>query len=185
LEKRLSAGDYYIMIRVDVGEEFPLTAMLLDDATGLAVSGATVLYNVCDDNDVTTTSGIFDESPIEEGVYKTTLSLSTPGIYTAYATCSGFNAGTEDIVVNEENIYDLVKSNRHYNISVEEVLRENVVPNASQNTRRVPLNATDYITTIIKSDIASDWSSASVSGTVYAWYRSSSDSLPYKMGGPS
>jgi hypothetical protein len=113
------------MIRVDINEQFPLTAMILDECSGEIVSSAVVHYHICDENDVTTVSGVFEESTCEAGVYKTTVSISGAGIYRAYATCSGYNVGTEDIVVNPENIYDLTKQNRHYNRSSKSTLSYN------------------------------------------------------------
>ena len=43
------------------------------------------------------------------------------------------------------------------------------------------MDKTDYIITVIKDNLDSDWGSTTVSGVVYAWYRDSGDSLPYKM----
>lgn len=79
-------------------------------------------------------------------------------------------------------ITEAVKQNRNYNISVEDVVRENVTPDASQTLRNVPLNHTDYIITRIKEDSEATWSEATASGISYAWYRSIEDKLPYKMG---
>jgi len=76
-----------------------------------------------------------------------------------------------------------VKQNRHYNVSVEEVLRTNATANASQIARNVGLNKTDYIITILKGDTDSDWSGTTTSGVVYAHYRSITDDLPFRMGG--
>ena len=171
------------MIRVDIDEEFPLTAMILDECSGLIVSSAVVQYVICDSTDTPTLSGVFEESTVEPGVYKTILSLSSPGSYRAYATCSGYNVGTEDIVVNAENIYELTKQNRHYNLFVEDVKRTNAVATASQTTRNVPMNKTDYIINKIKMDASADWLGATtVSGIIYAWYRNITDDLPYRMG---
>lgn len=173
------------MIRVDRNEQFPITAMILDECSGEIVSSAVVQYTICDDSDTPTLSGVFLESVEEPGVYIDTVSLPDPGVYRIYATCSGYNVGTEDIVVNPENIYELTKQNRHYNLEVEEVLRENTIANASQAARNVPLGQTDYIINRIKLDTSSDWSGPTVaSGTVYAHYRNITEDLPYKMGGP-
>jgi len=174
-----------MMIRVDIDEIFPLTAMILDECSGEIVSSAVVHYSVVDEVENTTLSGVFSESMVEPGVYTTSVSISGAGSYRAYATCSGYNVGTEDIQVNPENIYSLVKQNRHYNIEVEEVLRENSTPTASQTTRSVPLGKTDYIINRIKLSSESDWSGSTVvSGTVYAHYRTILNDLPFKMGGP-
>jgi len=123
------------------------------------------------------------ESSVEPGVYKIVESISIDGEFLFYATCSGFVTNTEEIIVNPESIYDLAKQNRHYNISVEDVVRTNSTPTASQIIRNVPLNKTDYVVTWIKPDSAADWSDpATVSGGVYAWYRDINDDVPYKMG---
>jgi len=173
------------MIRVDRNEQFPVTAMILDECSGEIVSSAVVQYVVRDDSDSPTLSGTFSESNEEPGVYIDTISLPDPGIYRIYATCSGYNVGTEEILVNPENIYELTKQNRHYNISVEEVLRTNGIATASQVARNVPLNKTDYIINRIKLDTANDWSGSTIaSGIVYAHYKVITDNLPYKMGGP-
>ena len=173
------------MIRVDKNEQFPLTAMILDECSGEIVSSAVVHYRIVDETETTTLSGVFSESTVNPGVYIANVSISGSGSYRAYATCSGYNVGTEDIQVNPENIYELTKQNRHYNLEVEEVLRENSVANASQTARNVPMGQTDYIINRIKLDSSSDWSGPTVSsGTVYCHYGSITDSLPYKMGGP-
>jgi len=123
------------------------------------------------------------ESTVVSGIYKTTATINTAGRYVCYATCSGFFDSSEEILVNPENIYTLVKQNRHYNISVEEVERTNVSPTASQTTRNVPLDKTDYIITKIKLNSDSNWGSTTASGLVYAWYRTVNDLAPYKMSG--
>jgi len=91
---------------------------------------------------------------------------------------------TEEIIVNSEDIYELTKQNRPYNIYVEDVQRTSVIPTASQTARNVPLTKTDYIITKIKDDGDEDWSSVTTSGVVYAWYNSG-ESIPYKMSGSS
>lgn len=176
------------MIRVDKGESFPITVALWDEITGSNASGRTVYYDVRDDNDNPLTpalNGSLSESTTATGVYYTTLSIDNAGEYICYAYCDGFFSSSEEIIVNPENIYELAKQNRHYNISVEEVLRTNGTPTASQATRNVGMNKTDYIITKIKSDADSDWNTTTVSGIVYAWYKTLTDDLPYKMGGPS
>lgn len=176
------------MIRVDQYEEFPLTAMIMDECTGEMMPSRVVYYNVLDEDDIPLSppvSGVFDESTTNPGVYKKELTINEPGIYYAYATCSGFNVGVEEIIVNPENIYELAKQNRHYNISVEDVMRTNVTATASQILRKVPLEKTDYIITKIKGEDDADWSGPTVaSGEVYAWYRDINDEVPFKMAGP-
>jgi len=176
------------MIRADIGEIFPITVALWDEYTGENATGQTVYYDVRDmsDNPLSPPiSGTLTESTVTSGIYRTTLSIDTAGRYVCYAICSGFYDSSEEIIVNPENIYTLVKQNRHYNISVEEVVRTNATPTASQTTRNVPLQKTDYIVTKIKLDTDGDWSSTTVSGLVYAWYRTIDDLVPYRMGEPS
>jgi hypothetical protein len=175
------------VIRADINEEFPVSVSLVDETKGIVVSNETVLYDVRDTNDNALTpplTGTMLESTVEPGIYVTELSIDTPGEYVLYATCSGFLPNTEEIVINEENIYDLVKQNRHYNISVEDVARSNSIPTASQAVRHVPLGKTDYIITRIKYDNMPDWAGSTVSGTTYAWYKTIDDDVPYKIGGP-
>jgi len=100
------------MIRVDKNEQFPLTAMILDECSGEIVSSAVVHYRIVDETETTTLSGVFSESTVNPGVYIANVSISGSGSYRAYATCSGYNVGTEDIQVNPENIYELTKMNR-------------------------------------------------------------------------
>jgi hypothetical protein len=174
------------MIRVDRGESFPITVALWDEDTGLNASGRTVYYDIRDTSDNPLSpplNGVLSESTTESGIYRDSLTINTAGKYICYATSIGFYSSTEEIIVNPESIYDLVKENRHYNISVEEVLRTNPTANASQIARNVGLQKTDYIITKLKGDTDSDWSGTVTSGTVYAHYRGITDDLPYKMGG--
>jgi len=174
------------MIRVDVNETFPIGVQLVDEVAGTAATGKTVYYDIRQQpGDVPLTptlSGILPESTTEPGIYSTLISIDEAGSYINYATCAEFVSNSEEIVVNAENIYHVVKSTHQYNISVEDVVRENAAANASQIVRNVPLNATDYIINRVKPDGATDWSTTTISGNVWAWYRSTSDSLPYKMG---
>lgn len=175
------------MIRVDINEAFPVVVSLIDEETGQLATGQLVYYDIryVDDSPlIPAVSGILYESSVQPGIYKTTVSVPVAGQYIIYATCSGFISNTEELIVNSENIYDLVKQNRHYNISVEDVVRENTNPTASQLVRKVPLGMTDYIITKIKKDYHPDWDSTITSGVVYAWYRDWDDKAPYKMGGP-
>jgi hypothetical protein len=174
------------MIRVDINEVFPIVVSLVDEETGYLAIGQNVNYDIryTDDSPLAPAiSGVLVESTIQPGIYKTLESIPTSGQYIVYATCSGFVSNTEEIIVNPENIYELTKQNRHYNISVEDVLRENPVPTSSQTIRKVPLGMTDYIITKIKKDNQPDWTSTTTSGIVYAWYRDFDDKAPYKMGG--
>ena len=176
------------MIRVNVGESFPITVTLFDEETGQSASGETVSYDIRKQpGDLSLTpslDGILSESIVEGGIYSTLITIQDPGVYVAYATCSGFISNTEEIIVNDENIYDVVKQSRHYNISVEDVLRTTHTPTADQIVRNVPRGRTDYVITKIKRDQDTDWSGPEVvEGRVYAWYRRDTDLAPYKMGG--
>jgi len=176
------------MIKANISEQFPILVSLFDEDTQTLSSGKTVYYDIrkLDDSPLSPPiNGTLVESTVEAGLYKTAASIPEAGIFVCYATCSGFITSTEEIVIAEQNIYDLVNHNHHYNISVEEVTRVAVSPNASQIARNVPLNKTDYIITRIKADDAADWSAPVASGTVYAWYHSTTDLVPFKMGGPN
>ena len=179
------------MIRVNTGEYFPILVALVDEANGVNATGETVYYDIRDENDNTLAppvSGTLTESTTEPGIYRTTLSLPDPGEYIIYASCedSSYLANIEGVIVNPENIYTLVKQNRHYNIAVEDVLRTNPAPTASQTLRKVELGQTDYIINKIKMDNTFDWSGGTVaSGTIYAYYRTLEDEIPYKMEGQS
>ena len=175
------------MIRIDISEQFPILVSLIDESTGQLAIGETVYYDIRDMNDLPLsppTSGTLTESLVEQGIYRAEESISTAGGYIIYATCSGFVANTEEIIVNPESIYDLEKQNRNYNVSVEDVIRENVSATPSQTAREVALGNTDYIITLIKYDHETTWSGSTTSGIVYAHYRDESDSVPYLMGGP-
>jgi hypothetical protein len=175
------------MIRVDKDELFVITAGLIDEATGQYVPGQTVTYDVrwghTDASLTPTVAGTMTESSVQLGVHRVRLSLPNDGEFICYTTASGFTAGTEEIIVNPESIYDLAKQNRSYNVFVEDVIKTNVSGNYGQNIRKVPYGKTDYIINNIKRDDVGDWDDpTTVSGRIYAWYRSTSDSLPYRMG---
>jgi len=176
------------MIRVDKNEIFPIAVTLIDETTGELAPGQTVYYDIRQMNDAALSppiNGTLIESTVEPGIYKTTAAIPDDGSYVIYATCSGFISNTEEAIVNPESIYDLEKQNRHYNISVEDVLRENAVATSDQVVRKVALGNTDYVLTYIKNDYATTWSGTTTSGVVYAWYRDISDRIPYKMGDPA
>jgi hypothetical protein len=178
------------MIRATVGEQFPITVTLTDEINGGMGTGQTVYYDFREQPSDTplapTMSGTLPESSVESGVYTKMFSIDTAGDYIVYTSSDNFMSGAEDIIITEdehEELADLIKQNRHYNLSVEDVIRENAVATASQTTRKVALGNTDYILNTIKPDADSDWSGSTVSGVVYAWYRNESDSVPYKMAG--
>ena len=179
------------MIRVDKNEQFPITVALYDEGTGQNVSGETVYYDVRyalnDAPLANPISGILTESIVEPGIYKTVVASGIPdaGNYTIYATCSGFAPNVEELIVNEESVINVTKQTQNYNISVEDVVRTTVsgAETASQLARNVPYGYTDYLLTWIKADDAVDWSNPVASGIVYAWYKTTSSTVPYKMGG--
>jgi hypothetical protein len=175
------------MIRVDKNEIFPILVSLIDENTGQLASGQTVYYDIRDMNDLPLSppiAGTLPESAVEPGIYRTEESIPDGGEYIIYATCSGFIANTEEVIVNPESIYDLTKQNRHFNISVEDVIRENAIATPSQTIRKVGLGQSDYTITRIKYDSDTTWSGTTTSGIVYAWYRNLDDCAPYKMGDP-
>lgn len=177
------------MIEATKNEMFPVTVSLVDDGLGELVTGQTVAYDIRDINDNPLTpalSGTLDESTVEFGIYKKELSIPTAGTYICYATCSGFIASTEDIIINEVSEIEVAKYNLPYNISVIDYPRTTVsgAETASQIARKVPLGKTDYVVTLIKRDNDLDWSDPVSSGVSYAHYTSTSESLPFMMGGP-
>jgi hypothetical protein len=176
------------LLRVEIGEYFPVLVSLFDESTGKLASGKTVYYDIRDMLDATLSppvSGTLTESIIEGGIYKTTVQINSPGMYICYATCSGFISSTEEILVNQENIYNVVKQTHNYNISVEDVPRTTVSGSMtpSQIIRNVPYLKTDFIITRVKQDSDSGWNGTVISGTTYAWYHSTDDDLPYMMAG--
>jgi hypothetical protein len=177
------------MITVNVNETFPIVAILYNEITGGAASGETVSYEVRKQpGDVIPSPGIsgtLTESSVTPGTYTKNISIPTAGTYLVYVTCTGFLSNVEEVVVSSENLYEVLKQNRHYNISVEDVPRSNSIPTASQITRKVPLGRTDYVVTKIKQDNDSDWSGDIEEGRVYAWYLDETSRAPYKMGGSS
>ena len=175
------------MLRVDISEIFPILVSLIDENTGQLAPGQTVYYDIRDMDDLPLSpalDGIMVESTVEAGIYKAEEAIPISGEYIIYATCSGFISNTEEVIVNPENIYELTKQNRYYNISVEDVIRENAVATTSQTIRNVPLGESDYVITRIKYDDDTTWSGTTTSGITYAWYRDISYKVPYKMGDP-
>jgi len=176
------------MIEANKNKLFPIIVSLVDDYTGVLVTGQSVAYDVREINDNELSppiSGTLSESTVEGGIYKTELSIPSAGSYICYATCSGFATSTEEIIINEENIYDIIKENRPHNLSVEDVVRTTASGSmtASQIARNVPYGRTDYIVTLIKRDSDLDWSSPTASGISYAHYVSTAEVLPFMMGG--
>ena len=174
------------MLRVDAHEIFPVVVALVDETTGMLTAGQTVNYEIrgIDDSFLSPpVAGTLPESGVEAGIYRTTETITTPGRYIVYATCSGFVTSAEDVIVNPQSIYDLAKMNRNYNTSVEDVLRTTSSGNASQIARNVPYGQTDYIITRIKRDEDPDWTGTVTSGIIYAHYRNETEDLPYLMGG--
>lgn len=169
------------MIRTDIGESFVISVALWNEESGENASGQTVYYDVRDNNDdslIPPVSGTLIESIVTSGIYTETLTLNIAGNYICYATASGFFSSSEEIIVNPENIYDLTKQ---YNVFVEDVTRTNITPTASQTVRNVPLGETDFIINKIKKSSESDWTTTTISGIAWAWYKSVTDALPYKM----
>ena len=177
------------MIRVNENETFPILVSLVDEAAGSLASGRTIYYDIRDINDNLLSppiSGTLTESIVEPGIYKTTATIDPAGTYIIYCTCSGFISNTEEVIVNQENIYDITKQNRVYNTYVEDVQRTTASGSMtpSQIARNVGYEKTDYIITKIKEDTDANWDNPVSSGTAFAWYHSTADDLPYKMSGP-
>lgn len=175
------------MIEANKNEFFPISATVTDEEDGVLVAGKTVIYDIrtiTDSQLVPPINGILQESAIEAGIYRTEVSIPSDGSYVCYVTCSGFLTNVENIIVNQENIYEITKENRSYNTSVIDVVRTTISGSetASQLSRNVPMNKTDYIITYLKLENDNDWSNPVSSGISYAHYESIDSSLPYKMG---
>lgn len=180
------------MIRASTSENFPVSVALIDEQIGTMATGQTVYYDVrnfpLDTPLSPPLSGTLTESVVEAGIYNEELYISIPGNYIIYATCSGFTTNTESVLIeefDEVDLSELIKQNRHYNISVEDVIRTTQTPTASQLARKVPKGRTDYIITKIKKDNDLDWTGEIVEGIVYAWYRRDTDQAPFKVGSES
>ena len=174
------------MIEVNKNELFPIVVSLLDESRGELMGSRTVTYDIRTINDnhlIPPVTGTLSESSVENGIYKTELSLSEAGSYICYATCSGFISSTEEILINEVNPVDVFKYNLPYNISVIDVPRTTISGTTSQINRGVSVGDTDYVVTLIKRDDDLDWSNPVSSGVSYAHYTSMSSNLPYMMGG--
>lgn len=174
------------MIEANINEAFPVSVTLLDEESAHLVANQVVTYDIRTFDDLELSppvSGTLAESSIEGGIYKAEVSLPSAGTYICYATCSGFFSSSEDIVVTEENCIDAAKYNLPHNISVMDIIKTTVSGNSSQLARRVPLGKTDYIVTLVKRETDVDWSNPVSSGTSYAHYTSTSDALPFMMGG--
>ena len=180
------------MMTVKENDTLPITVGLVDEETGGMASGQVVFYDIrnfpSDTSLVPSISGTLVESSIEPGIYSGVASIPNAGNYIIYASCQGFTTSTENVVVEEvdssnHDLSELIKQNRHYNISVEDVIRTTQTPTASQSARKVPKGRTDYIITKIKRDEDLDWSGPNVvTGVVYAHYRRDTDQAPHKVG---
>ncbi len=180
------------MLTITTNTPFPITVGLVDEETGEMATGYAVSYDIRtfpDDVELSPNiNGILIESSVTPGIYNGAATINTSGNYILYATCSGFTTNTENILVEDaedfstSDLSELIKQNRHYNISVEDVIRTTQTPTASQAARKVPKGRTDYIITKIKRDEDIDWSGDVVEGRTYAWYRRDTDQAPYRMG---
>lgn len=173
------------MIEANINEYFPISVSLVDEASAQLVTGQVVTYDIRTFDDVILSppvSGTLVESEIEGGIYKAEISLPEAGVYTCYATCSGFFSGSEDIVISSESYTDIAKYSLPHNISVIDVPRTSTSGTASQTIRNVAIGNTDYIVTIVKRDTDINWNNPVASGVNYAWYDSMEANLPYMMG---
>lgn len=176
------------MIEANINESFPVSVTLLDEETSQLITGKTVMYDIRTIDDFVLSppvSGTLVESTVEGGIYKAEISLPEEGTYICYATCSGFLASSEEIVINSDSILEAVKYNLPHNISVIDIPRTTLSGTAtpSQLARNVPEGKTDYIVTLVKRDSDLDWNNPVSSGTSYAHYTSINSELPFMMGG--
>lgn len=166
------------MIRVDTDEQFSLMAGVVDGDAMAA--GLTVNYDVRDSSNTTVVSGVLQEDANYNGVYCRYISLTTPGNYRAFYETDGYPVGSEEVIVNVESLYKLIKQTRHNNISVENVMATVDVP-----SRKVQAGQTNYVIVRIKDDAASDWAAPVKVENVYAWYTTMGATQPFFMGANS
>lgn len=173
------------MIKANYDEDFTLTVAVLsedDMATGL-----TVTYEIWTEDEATMIdSGTMAESSEVPGIYLYTTHVTqseytTHGsLYRAYfKTPSGYSDGGDDIMINDD-LYKLVRENRHYNLSVENVLTIGSEITAT-NPRNLSTGVTNFVKTRIKAESQANWDSATPN-LVYAWYQTVGDQIPYLMG---
>ena len=163
------------MLSVNVNESFYLTVVLVDDDS--MGSGENVSFTVLDNADNVILSGTLDESPQFSGTYSKEISLPSPGDFRAYYTVQGYPTGIEYIKVEQESLADLIKQNRQTNMSVENVLATQDIPN-----RNVAVGRTDYVIIRIKRDSDTNWDSPITTRRLYAWYAQMGDDQPVYMG---
>ena len=174
------------MIKANYDEDFTLTVAVVSE-DGMVTGLSNVTFEVWnDDEDYMAHSGTMVESAKLGGIYIYTMHI-TKAEYDSYGTLwrayfdapTGITDGAEDIMINDD-LYELVRENRHYNLSVENVLALNAeIPNP--NPRNITDNVTNFVKTKIKAEGDANWDSADVH-YVYAWYKTTSDKIPYKMG---
>lgn len=95
------------MIEANKNELFPITVSLLDELTGRLVSGGVVTYDIRTIDDALLAppvSGTLSESSVEVGIYKTEVSIESFGTFICYASCDGYMAGTENIVISDRSL---------------------------------------------------------------------------------
>lgn len=98
------------MIKVVASEIFPITSTILDENNNV-VSGEQVNYDIRYLNDTPLNppiNGLLIESTIASGVYTNTLSISDPGNYYCYISCSGYNTTVAEIQVEEFTVAEQI-----------------------------------------------------------------------------
>jgi len=174
------------MIKANYDEDFTLTVAVVSE-DGMVTGLTTVTFEIWDDDENNLIdSGTMVESSKVLGIYIYTTHI-TKSEYDSYGTLyrvyfetpAGITDGAEDIMINDD-LYELVRENRHYNLSVENVLvLAAEIPNP--NPRNITDNTTNFVKTRIKAEGDANWDSADVH-YVYAWYKVLGDKIPYKMG---
>ena len=174
------------MIKANYDEDFTLTVAVVSE-DGMVTGLTTVTFEIWDDDEANLIdSGTMVESAKVPGIYIYTTHItkseydSYGTLYRAYfETPAGITDGAEDIMINDD-LYELVRENRHYNLSVENVLAytADIVP--AKNPRKLSDNVTNFVKTKIKAEGDANWDSATVH-YVYAWYETVGDTIPYKM----
>ena len=155
------------MIKANYDEDFTLTVAVVSE-DGM-VSGLTnVTFEIWTEDEANLIdSGTMVESSKIAGIYIYTTHV-TKAEYDTYGTLyrayfdapAGYTDGAEDIMINDD-LYELVRENRHYNLSVENVLVL-AAEIASPNPRNLSDNVTNFVKTRIKAEGDANWDGADV-----------------------
>jgi hypothetical protein len=169
------------LVHKDIGYYAPASGINMPDKSFIKAT-----YVVYTDAGHTTESTVYQYDldvfyKIDPDQYKAT-DFSAAGEYTA--TLSGIQADLDnpdqykaDVSIYALDIMKLVKQNRQWNMSTENILATSII-----SARNVAIGKTDYILIKIKEDADSDWTTPIREEKIYAWYKTMGDDSPYYMG---